>query len=57
VKKLKKRFETVPLAEVLEKAVEINGSRPVAVEKLAEKKEPYAVPVKLGQDGIEPPGR
>jgi hypothetical protein len=45
VKKMKRRFETMPVAEVLKTAVEINGSKPA--EKLAEKKEPYAVPVKV----------
>ena len=44
VKKMKRRFETVPVAEVLKKTVENGGSK--AVEKLAEKKEPYVVPVK-----------
>lgn len=44
MKRMKRRFETVPIAEILKKVVEIDGSKPV--EKLAEKKEPYAVPVK-----------
>lgn len=45
MKKMKRRFETVPVAEVLKKAVVIGGRKPV--EKLAQKKEPYAVPVKV----------
>lgn len=45
MKKMKRRFETVPVAEVLKTAVEIEGRTPG--EKLAQKKEPYAVPVKV----------
>ena len=44
MKKTKRRFETVPVAEVLKKTVENGGSK--SVEKLAEKNEPYVVTVK-----------
>jgi hypothetical protein len=44
VKNLNRRFERVPVAEVLKKAIEIHDNRPV--ERLAEKTEPYTVPVK-----------
>jgi hypothetical protein len=37
-----RRFETVPLAEVFEKAVEVNGRQ--KVEKTTKKEEPYSVP-------------
>ncbi len=37
-----RRFETVPLAEVFEKAVEVNGHQ--KVEKTIKKDEPYSVP-------------
>ncbi len=37
-----RRFETVPLAEVFEKAVEVNGRQ--KVEKTIKKDEPYSVP-------------
>jgi hypothetical protein len=42
VKKTTRRFETVPLAEVFEKAVEVNGRQ--KVEKTTNKDEPYSVP-------------
>ncbi len=40
--KATRRFETVPLAEVFEKAVEVNGCQ--KVEKTTKKNEPYSVP-------------
>ena len=43
MKKLKTRFETVPVAEVLKKIAETKVERPV--EKLGKKDEPYAVQV------------
>lgn len=42
MRKAPRRFETVPLAEVFEKAVEVNGRQ--KVEKTIKKDEPYSVP-------------
>jgi hypothetical protein len=44
VEKLKKRFETVPVAEVLKKATEIDIKK--RAEKVVKKEEPYSVPTK-----------
>ncbi len=43
MKKLKTRFAIVPVAEVLEKAVEVDPAK--NVERVARKGEPYAVPI------------
>jgi hypothetical protein len=46
VEKLKKRFETVPVAEVLKNATEIDIKK--RAEKVVTKEEPYSVPTKTG---------
>ena len=42
VRKTTRRFETVPLTEVFEKAVEVNGHQ--KIEKTTKKDQPYWVP-------------
>ena len=42
MRKATRRFETVPLAEVFEKVVEVNSYQ--KVEKTTKKDEPYSVP-------------
>jgi len=42
VKKLERRFETIPLAEVLKKVGEVDCDE--KVEKVTKKDEPYSVP-------------
>ncbi len=43
MKKLKTRFAVVPVAEVLENAVEVDSAK--NVERVTRKGEPYAVPI------------
>lgn len=50
VKKATRRFETVPLAEVFEKAVEVNGRQ--KVEKTIKKDEPYSVPKVVSANAV-----
>ena len=50
MKKLERRFEVVPIAEVLKKAIQVDGKK--LVEKLDKKEEPYAVPARSPAESL-----